>query len=363
MQHSAEKTGDHSIPAFTALADLASARVGGRAVAANDDFFAPKSNLVKPEAAVFVPGRFTARGKWMDGWESRRRRTPGHDWCLIALGMRGRIRGVDVDTSFFTGNFPSHCSIDALDTTRPVTKDIAAAEGAPWVTILPKSPLRGDSHNYFEIERPPLAERHDPTADRRTVDAGTMAWTHVRLNIYPDGGVARLRVHGDVIAGWDRVARSGRPVDLAEIRNGGLVLGASDMHFGAKDNMIMPGRAANMGDGWETRRRRGPGHDWAVVRLGAPGVITRIEIDTNHFKGNYPDSASVEGCLAPGATLQELASATWHELLPRTKLKAHHRHFFSRELQVRGPVSHVRLNIVPDGGVSRLRIYGTLAAA
>jgi allantoicase len=335
---------DHSTPTFTSLADLATSRVGGSAIAANDDFFAPKSNLVKPERPVFIAGKFTARGKWMDGWESRRRRTPGHDWCVIELGMRGRIHGVDVDTSFFTGNFPSHCSIDALDSGRPVTRPLAALDGAPWVTILPKSALRGDSHNYFA-----------------TGESGT--WTHLRLNIHPDGGVARLRAYGEVVLDWSRVARSGRPVDLADIRRGGLVLGASDMHFGAKDNMIMPGRAANMGDGWETRRRRGPGYDWAIVRLGTPGSITGIEIDTNHFKGNYPDSASIEGCLAPGATLESLASAAWTELLPQVKLKAHHRHFFSRELGRAGPISHVRLNIFPDGGVSRLRVHGTVAPA
>ena len=159
---------------------------------------------------------------------------------------------------------------------------------------------------------------------------------------------------------WEAAARRATAIDLASIRNGGLVLGASDMHFGARDNMIMPGRAKNMGDGWETRRRRGPGHDWAIVRLGTPGRIGRIEIDTNHFKGNYPDSASIEGCFAPGARIEDLASAAWRELLPQTKLKAHHRHFFSRELRPIGAVSHVRLNIYPDGGVSRLRVYGTV---
>ncbi|MGH8944516.1 MAG: allantoicase, partial [Acidimicrobiia bacterium] len=257
---------NHSTPAFTSMADLSSARVGGRAIATNDDFFAPMANLVRAEPAVFIPGKFTARGKWMDGWESRRRRTPGHDWCVVKLGMRGRIRGVDVDTSYFTGNFPSHCSIEALDTTRAVTKQVAAVERGPWSLVLPRTPLRGDSHNYLEIERTPeLADR---------------AWTHVRLNIYPDGGVARLRVHGDVVVDWTRIVRSRKVMDLAEIRNGGLVIAASDMHFGAKDNMIMPGRAKNMGDGWETRRRRGPGHDWAIVRLGAAGVISRVEIDT-----------------------------------------------------------------------------------
>jgi allantoicase len=346
MHNSREENGsrvgaDHSTPLFVSLADLASERVGGRALAANDDFFAPKSNLVKAGPAVFIPGKYTTRGKWMDGWESRRRRTPGHDWCVVQLGMRGRLRGVDVDTSFFTGNFPSHCALEAIDTGRAVTSKAAAAEGDPWTTILPKTALRGDSHNYLPID------------DDRP-------WTHLRLNIFPDGGVARLRVYGDVIVDWDRVAGR-RAVDLASIRHGGLVLGASDMHYGAKDNMIMPGRAANMGDGWETKRRRGPGYDWAVIRLGAPGHVSRVEIDTNHFKGNYPDTASIEGCFAPGATLDALAQAAWHEVLPQTKLEAHRRHLFSKELARTGPVSHVRLNIFPDGGVSRLRIHGTLA--
>ena len=340
-----ETGADDSTPAFTHLADLASARTGGRVLAANDDFFAPKSNLVKPEAPVFIPGKYTARGKWMDGWESRRRRTPGHDWCVIQLGMRGRIRGVDVDTSFFTGNFPSHCSIDALDAARsriPAAALTRKADALPWTTILPQAPLRGNGHNYLAID------------DER-------AWTHLRLNIFPDGGVARLRVHGDVAVDWAQVAPTGRAVDLAAIEHGGLVLTARDVHYGAKDNMLMPGRARNMGDGWETRRRRGPGHDWAIVRLGAPGVLTKIEIDTNHFKGNYPDTASVEGCMLPDASVQALAAADWREVLPQTKLEAHTRHLFSKELRHRGPISHVRLNIFPDGGVSRFRVHGTLA--
>jgi allantoicase len=339
---------DHSTPPFTSLADLASARVGGSAIAASDDFFAPRANLVKPAPPVFIPAKFTARGKWMDGWESRRRRTPGHDWCVVRLGMRGRICGVDVDTSYFTGNYPSHCSIEGLDTHGRVTTRIAGAEGAPWTQVLTRSPLHGDTHNYF------AADRESESADR--------PWTHVRLNIYPDGGVARLRVYGDVIVDWTRVARSRRAIDLAGIRNGGLVIGASDMHFGAKDNIIMPGRAKNMGDGWETRRRRGPGFDWAIVRLGTPGRVTRVELDTNHFKGNYPETASLEGCFAPDAPMVALGSADWVEILPRTKLQPHRRHFFASELRAGGPVSHVRLNIFPDGGISRLRVYGTLAS-
>ena len=249
---------------------------------------------------MFIPGKYTNRGKWMDGWESRRKRTPGYDWCVVKLGMRGRIRGFNVNTAFFTGNFPPHCSIDALDTTRPVSTVLSSREGFPWTTLLRKSPLRGDSDNSFTID------------DDR-------AWTHLRLNIFPDGGVARLRVYGDVIVDWRRVAPKGRVVDLAAIEHGGLVVAASDMHYGAKDNVIMPGRAANMGDGWETKRRRAPGFDWLILRLGAPGQVKKIELDTNHFKGNYPDSASIEGCLWPEAVWPNSAQpAGWKSFRRRS---------------------------------------------
>jgi allantoicase len=342
MTDSENVAADLSTAPLAVQIDLASERVGGRAIATNDDFFAPMSNLVKIDPPAFVPGKYTARGKWMDGWESRRRRTPGHDWCVVALGIRGVIGTVIVDTTHFTGNYPSHCSIDALDTTARLTPAVSAAAGPPWTTILDKQPLTGNSPNLFEIR------------DRRP-------WTHVRLNIFPDGGVARLRVFGDAVIDWAPLARARRIVDLAAVTNGGVVVRKSDSHFGIPNNMLMPGRAKNMSDGWETRRRRGPGHDWAIVRLGAPGLVRRVEIDTNHYKGNFPESASLEGCFAPRASIESLASAAWTELLPRTKLRAHHRHLFSRQLRRSQLVSHVRLNIFPDGGISRLRIYGTVA--
>jgi len=325
---------------FTQLVDLASARVGGKALAASDDFFAPKANLLKVAKAVFIADKFTPRGKWMDGWESRRKRTPGHDWCVVKLGLRGIVRGVNVDTSFFIGNYPEHCSVDALDAGRE-TQDARRLQSAHWTEILPKSPLGPGKDNLFKV-----------TSDK--------PWTHLRLNIYPDGGVARLRVYGDVLVDWKALAQSKKPVDLAAIENGGRPLVASDEHFGRKENLLMPGRAPNMGDGWETRRRRGPGFDWVVVKLGGAGRIERIEVDTNHFKGNYPDAASIEGCFAP---LGELPNGSWTEILARTKLKAHHRHFFAKELKGVGPYTHVRLNIYPDGGVSRLRLIGVRSLA
>ena len=344
MTDSENVAADLSTAPLAVQVDLASRRVGGRAIATNDDFFAPMANLVSPDPPQFIPGKYTARGKWMDGWESRRRRTPGHDWCVVALGIRGIVRTVIVDTTHFTGNYPSHCSLDALETTKRIPPAVFGATGSPWATILDKQPLAGNSPNLFQI-------------------GNARPWTHVRLNIFPDGGVARLRVFGDAVIDWTPAVRERRVVDLAALTNGGAVLNVSDRHFGTPNHMLLPGRARYMGDGWETRRRRGPGYDWAIVRLGAPGVIRKVEIDTNHYKGNYPESASLEACVAPGASAEALASATWMEMLPRTKLRGHHRHLFSRELKRIPSVSHVRLNIFPDGGISRLRVYGTVAAS
>jgi allantoicase len=334
------------VPSFAALADLASAKVGGEALAASDEFFGAASRLVEPDPPAVMPGKSTPHGKWVDAWETRRRRTPGHDWAVIRLGIRGRIHGVDVDTTHIDRDYPPQCAIEALDAARAVTKVTAAKSGAPWIVVVPSSPVRGNSHNYFELR--------GASSDR--------PWTHVRLNIHPDGGVARLRVYGESIVDWAAIARADREIDLADIRLGGLVVAASDMQFGAKDNLIMPGRAATIDDGWETQRRRGAGYDWAIVKLGTSGTITGIEIDTAPFKGSHPDSASVEGCFAPNATLGVLGSTEWFTVLPQTKLRPNFRHVFGCDLRDCGRASHVRLNIYPDGGVSRLRVFGRLPA-
>lgn len=316
---------------FTQLIDLAASRTGGRAVECNDQFFAPMSSLLKPEKALWIADKYTDKGKWMDGWETRRRRTPGFDWCVVKLGLRGVIRGVNVDTAYFTGNFPSHASLEARD------------GSGPWVEILPKSELKGGSDNLFAV-------------------ANDKPFTHVRLNIFPDGGVARLRVYGDVVPDWSKKPKKSL-VDLLAVENGGLPLLSSDQYYSHPQNLTMPGRAKNMGDGWETKRRRGPGHDWVILRLGAPGTLRKIELDTNHFKGNYPDTCMIEGVHMPGATAERLSDefTTWVPILPQTKLKAHTRHFFQKQIAAHGPVTHVRLNIYPDGGVSRLRLWGLRA--
>ena len=328
---------------FTELIDLASDKLGGTVLVANDEFFAPKENLLKAAAPVFLEDEYTERGKWMDGWESRRRRTPGFDWCLIRLGLPGVIRGVVVDTSYFRGNYPEHCSLEACAFEGQPAIEEALSESVPWVNILPQLPLEGHARNQFPIQ-----------SDER--------FTHLLFKIYPDGGVARLRVYGEVLPDWKAIRRIGGSIDLAAVEHGALVLACSDMFFGHRHNLIMPGRGVNMSDGWETKRRRGPGCDWAIIKLGAPGQIQRVEVDTSHFKGNFPESCSLEGCNAVGLPLESLTdlSVAWSSILPRTRLQAHTRHFFEQELLETDNVSHLRFNIFPDGGVSRLRVYGKL---
>lgn len=329
---------------FTELVDLASEKLGGAVLYANDDFFAPKENLLKPAAAVWKEGKYTDRGKWMDGWESMRRRSPRldeeFDWCIIRLGMPGRIKGVTVDTSFFRGNFPSHCSIDACVAGPNSTVAELVGGNTEWNEILSKSELNGDSQNNFAID-------HDSRV------------THIRFKIYPDGGVARLRVHGDVLPDWDAIRSRNSEIDLAAVENGGTVPLASDMFFGHRINLIMPGQARDMSDGWESKRRRGPGHDWCIVNLGTAGRITRVEVDTSHFKGNYPESCSID--VGAADSIASLDSIEWRELLLNTKLQPHTRHMFVDELASLEDVTHARLNIFPDGGVSRLRLYGRIS--
>jgi allantoicase len=324
---------------FTGLVDLAAARIGGMAVYATDEFFGEKENLLKPGRGIYVSDKYTDRGKWMDGWETRRKRVPGHDFCIVQLGAPGEIRAVDIDTNNFLGNHPPYASLDASCCEDKIPFD--ELQKREWISILPKVPLKQGAQNIFAVNS------HD-------------RWTHVRLNIYPDGGVARLKIYGVVRKRWD--LHNSDEADLAAIENGGLVVAASDMFFGNKDNMIMPGRAADMRDGWETRRRREPGYDWAIVQLGYSGILKEIEIDTNHYKGNFPDSCWIEGCLAPGNRIDVLnhTEFKWSEVLAQTKLRAHHRHHFTDEIVGRGPWSHLRLNIVPDGGISRFRVWGRL---
>jgi allantoicase len=333
---------------FTQFVDLTSERLGGCVVVANDEFFGAKENLLKQSRPIFIEGKYSDRGHWMDGWETRRRRTPGCDWCIVRLGLPGILRGVMVDTSFFTGNYPARFSLEGCDLGNSAPykdeKKKLKAAATRWEEILPETTLKGDSQNSAVLSH-------------------SGRFTHVRFKIYPDGGVARLRLYGEVVPNAAGIAK--RELDLAAVENGGRVISTSDQFYSEPLNMLMPGRSKIMSDGWETRRRRGPGHDWAIVKLGMPGTIHRVEVDTAHFKGNFPDSCSIEICDAEGsgAEMSRLDSANWRPLLARVPLKAHRRHMFRRQLREVGAATHVRLNIYPDGGVSRFRVFGRAAQA
>ncbi len=302
-------------------------RLGSRVTYATDEFFAAKERLIDASAPVFIDDKYDDHGKWMDGWESRRKRTPGNDHCIIRLGVPGVVHGVDMDTSHFTGNFPPEASLDACvsDADVPV---------GHWTELLSKTGLQGDMHHFLAID-------------------SESVWTHLRLNIFPDGGLARLRIYGEV---RPVLASSDDVIDLVALENGGRAIACSNEHYGSMHNLNVAGRGVNMGDGWETARRRGPGNDWVILALGHVGVIESVEIDTAHFKGNYPDRVSLQAALFDGDV--SVDSKQWQSLLPDTKLEMDRQHDFGSELKDIGAVSHVRMAIYPDGGVSRLRLYG-----
>lgn len=313
--------------------DLASRRLGGQTLDCSDDFFAEMENLLKPDAPVFIADKYTERGKWMDGWESRRKRTEGYDWCVIKLGAQGLIHGINVCTRHFAGNAPQKISLEA-----------SCIQGTPqantqWMTILDNTDVKPDSDNFFDINH-------------------SQQWTHVRLNIFPDGGVARLRVYGEPSIHWNWFLPN-EPIDLAYIKNGARPLTCSDMFFSSMENLIMPERGKDMGDGWETKRRRGGREcDWIVIKLGAVGNIEKVIVDTAHFKGNFPDSFILEAALLTSQKMPD-EHTQWQTIINQTKLSADAEHFYKDEiLNKEKHFNHVRLSIYPDGGVSRLRVFG-----
>lgn len=321
-------------PAFTdRFIDLAQPRLGAKVLFATDEFFAAKERLIDPAAPVFLADKYDDHGKWMDGWETRRKRVAGHDYCIIQL-CPGVIHGIEIDTAFFTGNFPPQASLEVCHSnTQP-------DESTQWHELVPRMDLQGGSKHYVEINEP-------------------RPWTHVRFHIYPDGGVARLRLFGVAAFDWNSVEK-GELADLLAMQHGGRALATNDMHFGHISNLLAPGDGVNMGDGWETRRRREPGNDWVILKLGHSGCLKRILVDTSHFKGNYPARCSLQGAL-----LEDMADEAvradgdyWRPVLPEVELGAHQKHVFEMEVLDAGRISHVRLDIFPDGGVSRLRLYG-----
>lgn len=322
-----------------ALPDLASRGLRGSVLAASDEFFAEKENLIKPGAATYAPHTFGHKGQVYDGWETRRRRglaggLPGageHDWVIVRLGAPGVVHAVVVDTAYFTGNFPQACSVEACCVDG--YPGLAALESARWTQIVPRSPLKGDTPHVFEVEP-------------------RYRFTHVRLRIYPDGGVARLRVHGVVVP--DPAVLAGLTVDLAALENGGDVLACSDRFYSSPRNAISPGLSRVMGEGWETRRRRCAGNEWLAVRFAAPGVVSLIEVDTSGYIGNAPGMAQLRGSLGGDGA----ESSSWQPLLPRTALLPDTPHRF--RVFPAAACDLVRLDVFPDGGVARLRLYGSL---
>ncbi|HEY2041055.1 MAG TPA: allantoicase [Jatrophihabitans sp.] len=350
---------------FRTLPDLAVRSLGGSVVYANDELFAERENLINPGPAQYQTSTFGHKGQVYDGWETRRRRESGHDEAIVRLGAAGIIRGVIVDTAWFKGNYPPEVSVEAACVEGYPSPDELRAE-ADWQLVVPRSAVKGDTENPFEVH-----------SDRR--------WTHVRLSIYPDGGVARLRVHGEVIADPALLGGIGA-VDLAALDNGALVASCSNMFYSSPNNLISPGLSRTMGEGWETARRRDNGNDWVCVRLAGEGIAQLLELDTSYFVGNAPGWASVRGCLAAGSVSGSvsdsvsgsvsssvsgsvsgsdwadggagLESVDWIELLPRTRLQPDTRHRFP--LRSEQPISHIRLDIYPDGGMARLRLLGQL---
>ena len=330
------------VPApFAGLVDLSSDLLGTFVLFATDDYFAAKENLLKPNAPVWLEGEYTDKGKWMDGWESQRKREPGHDFAILRLGAAGHVRGVLVDTTHFKGNAPQQVSIEGIELPHTATpQQLLDADG--WFEILPQSAVQPDFQNVFELAGPSARA------------------THIRLQIFPDGGVARLRVYGDVAAEERTFWRPGS-VDLGAVENGGTIALQSDAFFGPPQNMLLPGRGVNMGDGWETKRRRTPGSDWAVVKLARRGVVERIELDTHFFKGNAPQATLVEALDASALDAETLADTLgspkgWTTLVDKTPLVQHRRH----QLEPSRPMAatHVRVHIFPHGGVNRLRMFG-----
>ena len=385
----------NSTPSYCTGTELSSSRVGGRVLFATNEWFASANNMLNPDPPLWREGVFTEYGKWMDGWESMRKRTPGHDWCILQLGIPGQITGIEVDTRYFTGNYAPAISVQAAaDPEVPrdlqqwqseagLIADAADFELArelnsdTWETILPQQRLQpgheGTSRHFFEVFGGGGGKGRRPLLRRVT---------HLRINIHPDGGIARLRVFGNVSSDLAALASSARPVDLVAVENGGVAIGWSDKHYGHPSNLVCPGRGVNMGDGWETARKADrpavivlapgdgghcvlPGEDSVVFQLGVPGRPSRIEVDTLHFKGNFPESFRVEACRSTYdgrrhtnlsmSECQELGQ--WFELLPRTKGQPHSRHFYAVECPVPF-VTHVRLTIFPDGGISRFRLWG-----
>ena len=317
---------------ISTLVNLISPKIGSYGVYANDEFFAPLERMLSETDPIFIPDKYDNHGKWMDGWETRRRRTPGFDWCLIKLGCPGTIKKIEINTKFFTGNYPPYAEIEGI-----YSEEQPDENDENWKTILKKRSIKGDAVNNFNAENESI-------------------FNWVKLKIFPDGGVARLRLWGDVFVDWDKISKK-QILELSALNNGGKIISYNNAHYGDVSAILSYGRGKNMGDGWETRRRREPGNDWLIIKLGKKSFLTKAEVDTAFFKGNYPESCSIQAIDTDD--ISKIKNENWVTIIPKSILNADKVHKFSIDTKFHDiEFSHVRLNIFPDGGVSRLRIFG-----
>ena len=315
------------------LIDLAQPRLGTKVIYKTDDFFASANRIISPTEPVFKVGVFDKHGKWMDGWESRRKRTAGHDYIIIKLGKPGTIKKVDVDTSHFNGNQPAMISIEGANSNSNKINQLK------WQPLLSEKKTKANSHHYFTVN-----------SDK--------VFTHIKFNIFPDGGVARLRLYGS-IAKSSKLKN--KKINLASLLDGSSVIACNNEHFGKAENILAPGKAKNMGDGWETRRRRGKGFDWLILNSLDGKEIDKIEISTHHFKGNFPSHCSLQAAYLPNSKNSKQivkSSNNWKYLLKDAKLSANKVHVFKNNLMKKDKINFIKINIFPDGGISRFRIYG-----
>ena len=314
--------------------NLASPKLGTKVMSFSDDFFGKVSRMLNDKAPQFIEDKYDNHGKWMDGWESKRRRDGGHDWAIIKLGSPGKVYEIEIDTSFFTGNYPPFASIQGLySEKKPDHND-------DWKIILRKQKLQGDKVHNFKVNSTKV--------------------NYIRFQIFPDGGIARLRLLGHVEIDLEKFKN--KKIELSSLNLGGKIIAYNNAHYGDVSALLTSGRGKTMGDGWETRRRREPGNDWIIIKLAKSGIIEEIEIDTAHFKGNFPDKASISAAFFDEK--EKVSSIikqnkNWKEILPPTKLKADKIHRFKKIIRS-DEVNYVKLNIFPDGGVSRLRVFGKL---
>ena len=316
------------------LVDLAQSRLGSKIVYKTDEFFAPAKRILNPWPPVFKEGIFDKHGKWMDGWETKRKRGKGYDYLILKLGRPGRISKIDIDTSYFSGNQPTKISLHAC-----FSKKKLPDKNSKWTTILKKKPTKANSHHFFNIKNKSI-------------------FTHIKLNIFPDGGVARIRIYGsmEILKNF-----TGKVLNLTSVLHGATPIACNNEHFGRAENILAPGMGKNMGDGWETRRSRGKNFDWLIIKCATAGKINKIQIDTHHFKGNYPDKCSIQAAFIDKKISSRAIvnnSKKWKLLLNKVKLYAHKKHNFKNNLMKSKKINYIKINIFPDGGISRIRVFG-----